>query len=89
MMKSLIINVYGRVQNVGFRYYTHKKANEMGILGFVKNKSDGSVYIEVEGEEDRLNLFRNWISKGPQWANVENIKIQEQPIQGFKDFRVR
>lgn len=89
MMKSLKINVFGRVQNVGFRYYTHKKANETGIKGFVKNMIDGSVYIEAEGDENDLNHFTDWVRNGPRWSNVDNIQIQEQPLQEFQDFRVR
>ena len=57
MKKAVILKISGRVQNVGFRYHTRKKAQEMGISGFVKNQVDGSVYIEAEGEEEVLAAF--------------------------------
>lgn len=89
MKKSLIINVYGKVQNVGFRYYTQKTALENHITGFVCNKSDGSVYIEAEGEESELESFVVWLHDGPQWAIVQEVKTQYTPLQGFKEFRVK
>ncbi|PKP49853.1 MAG: hypothetical protein CVT92_14890 [Bacteroidetes bacterium HGW-Bacteroidetes-1] len=48
MIKAVIIQIFGRVQGVGFRYYTVHKAMELGVYGFVQNKGDGSVYIEAE-----------------------------------------
>lgn len=47
MQKAAFIHVFGRVQGVGFRYYTNMKALELHIKGFVENKPDGSVYIEA------------------------------------------
>ncbi len=89
MKKSMQIQVSGKVQNVGFRYYTRKAASEMGINGFVKNRSDGSVYIEAEGEEQDLGHFITWCHRGPAWARVESVDVQEQPLQGFTGFSVR
>ena len=88
-MKSVSITVTGRVQNVGFRYYTHRSAIELGINGFVKNRSDGSVYIEAEGDEVALATFIAWCHHGPAWARVDEVLIQEQPLQDFKGFAVR
>ena len=42
---------YGRVQGVGFRYYAVNKANQLGLTGWVKNLPDGTVEMEVQGEE--------------------------------------
>ena len=89
MIKSLQILVTGKVQNVGFRYYTKKTANELGLKGFVRNRSDGSVYIEAEGEEQVLSRFVTWCHEGPAWARVENVELQEQPVQDFLEFSVR
>lgn len=89
MKKSIQVRVVGRVQNVGFRYYTRKTATELSIEGFVKNQSDGSVYIEAEGEPDLLAEFVAWCHRGPAWAHVENIEITEQPFQDYRGFVVR
>ncbi len=84
----MTINIYGRVQNVGFRYYTHKTAIKYNITGFVKNESDGSVYLEAEGEEKDMDNFIQWLHDGPTWAQVEDIKLKEIPFQNYKIFTV-
>jgi len=81
--------VTGKVQNVGFRYYTARTAQEFNIGGFVKNEPDGSVYIEAEGEDDALETFISWCRRGPQWARVDRFDIQEQPLMNYKGFRVK
>jgi acylphosphatase len=87
--KAVILKVYGKVQGVGFRYYTHRKANELGLKGFVKNKPDGSVYIEAEGEETQLLSFINWCQDGPSWARVTKVEQQFIPCSEYKDFQVQ
>ncbi len=87
--KGLRIQVYGRVQGVGFRYYTQKKALELKISGFVRNRSDGSVYIEAEGEPGALALFADWCEVGPDWAHVRRVEKQEIPPQGYEGFEIR
>ncbi len=88
-MKAAIIQVFGRVQGVGFRYYTEKKAHELGLAGFVENKPDGSVYIEAEGEEADLDAFVVWCRRGPQWAHVTDIRIAPVPPLGLDGFHIR
>jgi acylphosphatase len=83
------IRVTGKVQNVGFRYYTAKTAQEFNIGGFVKNEPDGTVYIEAEGEADAMEIFINWCRRGPQWARVDKMDIQPQPLMNHKGFRVK
>ena len=83
------ILVSGKVQNVGFRYYTKKKAEELNICGFVKNELDGSVYIEAMGEETELDLFVHWCNSGPHWARVEKVKNQEIPLFDENSFNVK
>jgi acylphosphatase len=87
--KTVIIKVCGRVQGVGFRYYTNKKAIELSIKGFVKNKPDGSVYIEAEGDENDILAFINWCQDGPPWARVSKVEHQFIPHIGFTGFEVR
>ncbi|MCF8372549.1 MAG: acylphosphatase [Bacteroidales bacterium] len=88
-MKSKSITVFGRVQNVGFRYYTLQAANKYGISGFVKNQADGRVYIEAEAEEVLLNEFIDWCKKGPGHAHVTDVRIEEMPIMGHSGFKIK
>ena len=57
--------ISGRVQGVGFRHSARSNARYHGITGFVKNKPDGSVYIEAEGSRNQLDEFVEWCKKGP------------------------
>lgn len=87
--EAVILNVFGKVQGVGFRFYTQKKAIELQISGFVKNMADGSVYIEAEGESVQLEEFINWCEIGPSWARVSKIDKQDTPPTDYTDFRVK
>ncbi len=87
--KAIILQVFGRVQGVGFRYYTQKKATELAIKGYAKNRPDGSVYIEAEGEEENLEAFVFWCEEGPAWARVSKVEKQEIPPQGYQQFEIR
>ena len=74
MTKHLIIKIFGRVQGVGFRYAAREKAAKWGIAGTVRNEPDGSVYAEMEGEEEALRKFLAWCRKGPWLAKVERVE---------------
>ncbi len=87
--KASIIKVYGKVQGVGFRFYTNKKAVELGISGYVQNKSDGSVYIEAEGDETDLLTFIDWCNIGTEWARVSKVETQFVPPINLSKFQVK
>ncbi len=89
MIKCVKINIYGRVQGVGYRYSTLQKANEIKIYGFVKNRNDGSVYIEAEGEEEVLGQFVLWCKNGPSWSRVENVIVTDIPYNNYKEFVIK
>jgi acylphosphatase len=89
MKKAYNIKVIGKVQGVGFRFYTQKKAGELGVEGFVKNMRDGSVYIEAEADLEPIESFVNWVRQGPEWARVDEIKLQEKPVEGLKGFHIK
>ena len=86
---SKTITIYGHVQNVGFRYHTLQAANAYGIMGFVKNQMDGTVYIEAEAEEIALNEFINWCRKGPGHSKVTKIQIGENPNMQYSSFTIK
>ena len=89
MIIAKTFKIYGKVQNVGFRFYTHKKAKEYNITGFVKNEPDGSVYIEAEGEEISLTAFESWCKLGPTWARVSEFKSNQAPPKNYSDFKIK
>ena len=83
-----IILVRGMVQGVGFRWSAAREAWKRGIAGLVKNLSDGSVYIEAEGEREQLDLFAGWCRIGPRTGFVDSIEIRESPPAGHTEFRI-
>ncbi len=87
--QAAIVVVSGRVQGVGFRYYTKQKACELGVFGYVKNNPDGSVTIEAEAELEQLVEFVLWCQKGPQWARVTDFKITDTMPVGYILFEIR
>jgi acylphosphatase len=89
MAKHFEIYVYGRVHNVTFRHNAVERARSLGLTGFVRNEPDGSLSIEVEGEEAGLQNFITWCRKGPRFAKVERLEIQEAPLKHFTAFEIR
>jgi len=76
-LKTYSIRVIGRVQGVGFRYFTLQKARSYNIYGWVKNLPDGSVEISACGENDNVEAFIETIRKGPSYAVVNDLIINE------------
>ena len=83
------IFIRGRVQNVGFRYFAFKTARMLNLSGFVRNELDGSVYIEVEGDEPNIRSFVKALEKGPSWARVDKLDVSAIPPQQYSDFIVK
>ncbi|MCX7726113.1 MAG: acylphosphatase [Chitinispirillaceae bacterium] len=85
------IIVSGRVQGVGFRFFTRNCARKYNISGWVRNCDDGSVEIEAEGEKDKIENFTEEIKKGPPSSRVTDVKICELPLNNEKEegFHIR
>uniref|UniRef100_A0A7N9CEF1 Acylphosphatase n=1 Tax=Macaca fascicularis TaxID=9541 RepID=A0A7N9CEF1_MACFA len=62
-LKSVDYEVFGRVQGVCFRMYTEDEARKIGVVGWVKNTSKGTVTGQVQGPEDKVNSMKSWLSK--------------------------
>lgn len=77
MIKHLSIKVYGKVQGVFFRATAKEEADKLGIKILAENKPDGSVYIDAEGEEKKLDEFVAWCHNGPNLAQVEKVEVHE------------
>lgn len=80
----------GIVQGVFFRENTRQKADELGILGWVRNLPDGRVEIVIEGEKQKVEKMIKWIEKGYKFAKVEKIDIKLEKFNGeFQNFKIR
>ena len=87
-MKCLQIIIRGKVQGVWFRVSTRNKAQELGVCGTVKNQSDGSVYIEAEGNEVTLKIFMEWCYEGSELSRVDTVEVFEIKRKNFEDFKI-
>ncbi|MCR5108353.1 MAG: acylphosphatase [Lachnospiraceae bacterium] len=81
--------ITGRVQGVGFRYQSRVYANRLGITGWVRNMWDGSVELELQGEEhmiDRMIMSLN----SDRFINIESIeRIKINVNESERDFLVK
>ena len=87
-MKRLIIKVSGKVQGVFFRASARDVAGKLGLAGIVRNEPDGSVYLEVEGEEKDVDAFMEWCRKGPARAQVQTLDTETAGLNGYVGFRI-
>ena len=87
-MKRYVVKITGKVQGVFFRDTARHAATELGLSGFARNEPDGSVYIEVEGEERDLNQFLKWCPQGSELSEVESVKHSEHEPAGHQGFEI-
>ena len=69
--------ISGRVQGVGFRFFTEDAAAREGLHGWVRNLPDGRVEISVEGETDSVERFERTIRHGPRGARVSDVEVED------------
>lgn len=71
--KALSVRIKGRVQGVGFRYWTQGEAQALGLDGWVRNEPDGSVAAFISGPEDALTAMLERLHVGPRGAAVTGV----------------
>lgn len=82
--------IHGFVQGVNFRYYTLRRAQTLGLAGYVRNCWDGTVEVVAEGEREAVNKLLSWLHVGPSYAEVEKVDYEwEEPRGDFRRFEVR
>jgi len=75
-MQVVRIVVTGRVQGVGFRAFVSRRAAELGLVGWVRNRPDGGVEAEAAGPEAALRAFVAALEAGPRLAHVSEATTQ-------------
>ncbi|GBC69622.1 Acylphosphatase [archaeon HR01] len=81
-VKAARIRVYGLVQGVFFRAHMKSVAEELGLVGWVRNLEDGSVEAYAEGDEAALRKLVEWCHRGPPAARVERVDVEWSSPQG-------
>ena len=88
-MRRIRAIVSGRVQGVTYRASTAKQAAQLGLVGWVRNLDDGSVELEAEGEDEQIAALITWCNKGPPYAVVSRVTVEDVALSGGDGFRVR
>jgi acylphosphatase len=89
MIQHLNIRINGKVQGVFYRASACEKAQALQLYGFVRNESDGSVYIEAEGDAKELESLVSWCRVGPPRAQVTHVDVTPGLLQGFSRFEIK
>ena len=82
--------IHGRVQGVGFRWQLTHEAEKLGLGGWVRNRSDGSVEALISGPAEAVDTLTGWAHRGPPQARVDRVTWQDEPgdpgdaADGFK-----
>lgn len=83
MLTGAHITVTGGVQGIGYRYFVKRLSDKSGIKGYVRNKSDGSVELDIECDDSILSGFIKKLKSEHPWARVENIHTANLPYKGI------
>ncbi len=87
-MPTVHLIIKGKVQGVFFRATAKEKANEYGILGWIKNTKDNNVEATITANADKLNKFINWCKTGPQKSSVSEVIVSPVTEIVFEKFEI-
>lgn len=88
-MKEARIEVYGRVQGIGFRNQIRKVAEDLGLKGSVMNLSDGRVLIIAQGETGKVSKIVSWVEESPGLSKVEDVDVNWRDVdKTVDDFKI-
>ncbi len=81
--------IIGQVQGVFFREATRRRADSLGVSGWVRNRDDGTVEAVLEGGEDDVERMVAFCRQGPGDAAVEGVEVATEDEEGLSGFSVR
>lgn len=89
MFSEVYCIVSGKVQNVGFRAYVERVANEQGVTGYVENKDDGSVCALFQGIPEVLKRCTEALHEGSVLSRVEGVAVEwRTPKERYDEFKL-
>ncbi|MBL23075.1 MAG: acylphosphatase [Rhodospirillaceae bacterium] len=90
MSRAVRVIISGRVQGVGFRYWTEREANKLALDGWVRNLPDGTVEALFAGSDEGVATMVQRCHEGPRFASVKNVESFEADVPtvpGFTQYR--
>lgn len=84
-MARVHLEISGRVQGVGFRWFARERARAMGLAGWVRNRADGSVEVVADGPDDIVERFVRELRAGPPGASVSGVRSLGEPGPDLPD----
>ncbi|GAA4826621.1 acylphosphatase [Actinomycetospora corticicola] len=88
-MSARHLVVHGTVQGVFFRATAEQEAARLGVSGWVRNRSDGTVEMVAEGDDPAVDALVRWAHEGPARAEVTGVDVTEREPEGFRGFEQR
>lgn len=79
----------GRVQGVGFRWFTQNSAAAHGVTGWVRNRREGSVEAELHGSDADVQAVLDALAQGPSGAHVDEVTVTDVPTSATRGFEIR
>ena len=87
-MRTVRVRISGRVQGVFFRATCARRADELGVSGWVRNLPDGSLEAVFEGRERSIEAMLAWCREGPPYARVDAVEVRPEPPLPRPGFRI-
>jgi acylphosphatase len=82
------LRIRGLVQGVGYRASFERQAVALGLRGWVRNRRDGSVEAEVDGDAAAVDAIVRWAHRGPPASRVDHVAIEDAEASGDGAFRI-
>jgi len=81
--------ISGKVQGVGYRYYTEQTARQAKLAGWVRNLQDGRVEAVFEGDRSDIEAMLRWCYEGAPASMVTSVDVAYEPVENLADFQIR
>ena len=79
----------GEVQGVGFRWAAQGEAERLGVVGRVRNRTDGAVEVVAQGDRSALDAFSAWLERGPRQARVADVDVEPVDLFDADSFEIQ
>ncbi len=85
----MLVITRGRVQGVGYRWYTREAASARGVTGWVRNRRDGAVEAELHGSDADVQVVLDSMTQGPPGAQVDEVLVTDVSSGAPRGFEIR